>query len=63
MIVKLSMGSLCHISNVIVDSDLQQEDIDGYLKEGIALDEECMKRREEENKRSLTVKNRHSAVF
>lgn len=44
MIVKLSMGSLCHISNVIVDSDLQQEDIDGYLKEGIALDEECMKR-------------------
>ena len=44
MIVKLSMGSLCHISNVIVDSELQQEDIDGYLKEGIALDEECMKR-------------------
>jgi len=44
MIVKLSMGSLCHISNIIVDSELQQEDIERYMNEAITLDEECMQK-------------------
>ena len=38
------MGSLCHISNIIVDYELQQEDIERYMKEAITLDEECMQK-------------------
>lgn len=44
MIVKLSIGSLCHISNVILDSEFQQEDIEKYLKNPSTLDDECMQK-------------------
>lgn len=44
VIVKLSMGSLCHISNIIVDSELQQEEIETYLTNESVLDDKCLKK-------------------
>lgn len=38
IVVKLSVGSLCHFSNVIVDLELQQEIIDEYFKKSEPID-------------------------
>lgn len=38
IIVKLSMGTLCHISNVLVDSELQQEIYEEYFKVAAPID-------------------------
>ena len=38
IVVKLSVGSLCHLSNVIVDLELQQEIRDEYFKKSEPID-------------------------
>lgn len=38
IVVKLSVGTFCHFSNVIVDSELQQEIIDEYFKKDEPID-------------------------
>ncbi|MGI5977756.1 MAG: hypothetical protein ACOX68_08695 [Candidatus Limivicinus sp.] len=38
MVVKLSVGTFCHFSNVIVDLELQQEISDEYFKKSEPID-------------------------
>ncbi len=38
VVIKLSMSTLCHISNVIVDSELQQAKWDGYFSKNEPID-------------------------
>lgn len=43
VIIKLSTDSLCHISNVLVDSELKQEVYDEYFKESMPIDADGIK--------------------
>jgi len=43
VIIKLATSSFCHISNVLVNSELQQEVLEEYLKESASIDYDCIK--------------------
>ena len=44
VIIKLATSSFCHVSNVLVNSELQQEVLEEYLKDSAPIDYDCIKR-------------------